>query len=146
MNKKNENLEEINSDKNLMKIIRKNMDKEIINFKDIYDIREIKWGTFDKLFFLKDEYIDNKINYTFYDEEINKIIWDFINSIDEFQNFYITYTFPNGNKQVFLDGMKAREDYKIKLEKYMSLYIDVLKNYDKLIEISKEKLKVLRVE
>lgn len=129
-----------------MKNIRRSIDTEMVNFKNIYDIREIVWGTFDKLFFLKDDYIDNKINYTFYDEEINNIVWNFINSIDRFHTFYATYTFPNGNKQIFLNKMKFREDYDTKLEKYNKLYLDVLNNYEELIKISKEKLRVLRIE
>lgn len=137
--------EQVSEDKKLMRIIREKMDSEVNSFKYTPDIRYTKCGTFDEIFTLKDNYIDYKINYTFHDEEIDTIFWNFVYSLDDFQCFYSTYTFPNQGRQDFLSGDKNREDYDEKLEKFKDLYMKVLKSYDDLLEASKKKLKLLRV-
>ena len=147
MNEKtNQSLEQRIEDKELMKIIRKQMDSEINLFKNIYDIRYTKWGTFDDIFTLKDEYIQNKINYTFHDEEINLVFWNFVYSLDEFQSFYSSYTFPNQGRQDFLAGDKSRLDYDEKLDKFKELYLKVLYDYNVIHEVSRKILKLLRVD
>lgn len=128
-----------------MKIIRKEMDEEVNLFKNITDIRYTKWGTFDNIFTLKDDYIQSKINHTFHDEEINLAFWNFVYSLDYFQSFYSTYTFPNQGRQEFLARDKSREDYDTKLDDFQKLYLKVLNEYNSVLEISKKTLKLLRV-
>ncbi|MGL5056393.1 MAG: hypothetical protein ACRC6A_03345 [Fusobacteriaceae bacterium] len=135
----------MNEDKELMRVIRKQMDKEVNLFKKIYDIRYTKWGTFDSIFTLKDEYLENKINHTFHYKEINLVFWNFVYSLDDFQSFYSAYTFLNQGRQDFLAGDKNRLDYDKKLDEFKKLYLKTLDNYNVVLEISQKILKLLRV-
>lgn len=121
------------------------MDNEVNLFKNICDIRYTERGTFDNIFALKEEYIENKINNTFHNEEIDSVFWNFVYSLDNFHNFFSTYTFSNQGRQDFLDRDKRRPDYDEKLDEFKRLYLKVLDDYNAVLEASKEILKLLRV-